>query len=997
MDFDACRFDFRLDSKNGLMPSKRRRTEKRDGQCYTLFKCKICGSLFDSRSALLDHKLIHNRPFFCSTCKLSFGRKSSLKTHLLQYHLQPQQQQQQQQQNSRMLTRDDCNQISHTASTGSLSSSYSSAGSSNIKSCATGTLVLKSLMNVGTDGAQLHHSIMKVQSVSQNDNTTKARSSFDMRLSAVSMGTDHRNEDESHGQSKSNDDANKTQSIKVIKPKPVISECNNDSSQLSLSSSSSSLLSPSRAVSQDIGKTNDMWPPLANESPSSGVLVYFNWPLYYGNESFSSDLSSFSTPPVTTSVTESELKSSQLSEANKSNEKTCTILQKLRRDERASDADLQTCSKELYEDLTRDVNHFEKGNVRGEDDGDFTQQVEELTIKASKKPVKKDLNAAVSLLWKTKLNPVCKEELVIKNDIVNTPQLPASPKCVVLDNDGGPLDLSLGLSRSKKSFEDFNAEARREKILNISPKAVCDYSITSINENISAIDCVDKNSATNLPEQIYSSKYRESQLSTVGESAFKKVAASCSPSVLCHICGQSYFAGDKHEHNQIKVIKTSLHTPDSSFPSYDNLKISNEKQRHFQCPVDGCFKILKTLTGLKNHQATHNNASLYLNTAAANDFGERNNFIARQGKNQCESKMLSYTLKENTNSNYSQIEYNFETKRQHCRKASSGQQPQTEQRHNLDKIKLNLDERECFDNKLVSVIDRQKLMKSLVQLTSNEKTESTVNTCLFTDSQQKYSMTSAGQTVPGQWSVSGDTGNMFIKSVASAENNQMDSAKVGNNLDNRKQGLLQDEMFFVKDEVNQYVSSNIANKKQDSLSETLSTSGGNLLPTDSTHLYSHGSSVCVFCGMILLSQAEIIQHIQQHHYNQQSLTPFTQPPCKVKSPPFAVDKNLSELQTNLCNDAHLDSNGLSDMPVWNGVNDLQSNDKYLTCDFPGCYKSFRELKHLKVHKMQHTDERPLKCLQCDYSCRQRNSMNWHMKSKHGKDKMVDADGRTIYV
>ncbi|KAK2185357.1 hypothetical protein NP493_239g05012 [Ridgeia piscesae] len=75
---------------------------------------------------------------------------------------------------------------------------------------------------------------------------------------------------------------------------------------------------------------------------------------------------------------------------------------------------------------------------------------------------------------------------------------------------------------------------------------------------------------------------------------------------------------------------------------------------------------------------------------------------------------------------------------------------------------------------------------------------------------------------------------------------------------------------------------------------------------------------------------------------------------------------------------------------------VHSDDRPLACDFPGCDKSFRESKHLRVHRMQHTDERPLKCHLCDYSCRQRNSMNWHMKSKHQLYKQVTADGRTAY-
>ena len=76
---------------------------------------------------------------------------------------------------------------------------------------------------------------------------------------------------------------------------------------------------------------------------------------------------------------------------------------------------------------------------------------------------------------------------------------------------------------------------------------------------------------------------------------------------------------------------------------------------------------------------------------------------------------------------------------------------------------------------------------------------------------------------------------------------------------------------------------------------------------------------------------------------------------------------------------------------------MHCDDRPLACDFPGCDKSFRESKHLRVHCMQHTDERPLKCHLCDYSCRQRNSMNWHMKSKHQLYKQVTADGHTVYT
>lgn len=71
--------------------------------------------------------------------------------------------------------------------------------------------------------------------------------------------------------------------------------------------------------------------------------------------------------------------------------------------------------------------------------------------------------------------------------------------------------------------------------------------------------------------------------------------------------------------------------------------------------------------------------------------------------------------------------------------------------------------------------------------------------------------------------------------------------------------------------------------------------------------------------------------------------------------------------------------------------------KTLLCSYQGCGKTFREMKHLKVHQMQHTDDRPLACELCSYNCRQRNSMNWHMKAKHGHEKKVTHDGKTVYL
>lgn len=57
------------------------------------------------------------------------------------------------------------------------------------------------------------------------------------------------------------------------------------------------------------------------------------------------------------------------------------------------------------------------------------------------------------------------------------------------------------------------------------------------------------------------------------------------------------------------------------------------------------------------------------------------------------------------------------------------------------------------------------------------------------------------------------------------------------------------------------------------------------------------------------------------------------------------------------------------------------NIKAFQCPWPGCIKEFAARRHLKIHLLIHRDEKPMKCDHCDYRCRQRSAMNWHMR-KH---------------
>ncbi|XP_070538928.1 uncharacterized protein [Ptychodera flava] len=71
-----------------------------------------------------------------------------------------------------------------------------------------------------------------------------------------------------------------------------------------------------------------------------------------------------------------------------------------------------------------------------------------------------------------------------------------------------------------------------------------------------------------------------------------------------------------------------------------------------------------------------------------------------------------------------------------------------------------------------------------------------------------------------------------------------------------------------------------------------------------------------------------------------------------------------------------------------------TNKKY-ACTWAGCTRAFRERRNLKVHYLTHTDEKPLKCNFCDFKCRQRASIKWHLKKCQQQRKFLEPrkDGK----
>ncbi|XP_074661878.1 uncharacterized protein LOC141914555 [Tubulanus polymorphus] len=68
-----------------------------------------------------------------------------------------------------------------------------------------------------------------------------------------------------------------------------------------------------------------------------------------------------------------------------------------------------------------------------------------------------------------------------------------------------------------------------------------------------------------------------------------------------------------------------------------------------------------------------------------------------------------------------------------------------------------------------------------------------------------------------------------------------------------------------------------------------------------------------------------------------------------------------------------------------------TGERKYACDWSNCGKAFRHADNLKVHYRQHTNEKPVKCHLCDFACRQRNSLTWHLKRQHPETSIDGAD------
>ncbi|XP_014664901.1 PREDICTED: zinc finger protein 600-like isoform X1 [Priapulus caudatus] len=143
--------------------------------------------------------------------------------------------------------------------------------------------------------------------------------------------------------------------------------------------------------------------------------------------------------------------------------------------------------------------------------------------------------------------------------------------------------------------------------------------------------------------------------------------------------------------------------------------------------------------------------------------------------------------------------------------------------------------------------------------------------------------------------------------------------------------------------------------------------------------------VCDKCGRFFYTITKFQSHKQHCHEKKDSKYPC--PVCNALfSNKYSVKyhiNNIHEAKKHLCK---VEGCGKAFSLKKRLEKHIKRHDKNrarnFSCPYPGCSKAFYQGRHLDVHMLRHTDALPLECEFCDYACRQRNSMNWHLRSRH---------------
>ncbi|XP_071110189.1 uncharacterized protein [Haliotis cracherodii] len=133
---------------------------------------------------------------------------------------------------------------------------------------------------------------------------------------------------------------------------------------------------------------------------------------------------------------------------------------------------------------------------------------------------------------------------------------------------------------------------------------------------------------------------------------------------------------------------------------------------------------------------------------------------------------------------------------------------------------------------------------------------------------------------------------------------------------------------------------------------------------------------CDECGKVFFTEKSLDAHRETHEEKEEEY-------CEEEMNPEELElaKEFSSKKEYTCVYDGCKKKFMKKFHLQEHIRVKHFNIRAYRCSWPGCYKEFAAERHLKVHLLIHKDEKPLKCDFCDYRCRQRNAMNWHMR-KH---------------
>lgn len=141
------------------------------------------------------------------------------------------------------------------------------------------------------------------------------------------------------------------------------------------------------------------------------------------------------------------------------------------------------------------------------------------------------------------------------------------------------------------------------------------------------------------------------------------------------------------------------------------------------------------------------------------------------------------------------------------------------------------------------------------------------------------------------------------------------------------------------------------------------------------------SCLCFYCGKLFDRRKKLVTHLRISHTVRQYVCEdcgyIAQDNCLLTLHKNTVHLKIKKFQCTECGLRLYKATFLK-----NHIDQVHHNIRKYACTFENCNKRFKRPEALRVHTRTHTGDKPVKCQFCDYSARQKASLNWHMKTKH---------------